>query len=435
MRRACSKCGFDNAEIGKPCPLCNGAETLFTAVQEEAGTIALGTFDQLVEPPSNHPAGHIYADRFEILSFLGRGGMGTVYRVFDRNEKREMALKILHGSIARETDGIHRFQREAQILAKIRHPSVPQIFHFGSHSGDFYYAGEWIEGRDLKTEMADKRVWDAIEAADLIASVADALHGAHSQGIVHRDVKPSNIMLGKDGAVYLLDFGIARGIGQDMSTITRTGIVVGTPEYMSPEHFEPRTIDARSDLYSLAVVLYEMLSGQLPFVGQTPIVVAMKHRTEMPVPPRTLRGTQIPSWLNRIVMRGLEKDPAKRFESMAEFALQLRKSRNRQGHLQKLGTGDWVTEDPQEPWTLEIEATSEKDGWENNMALQYENQHFKLAEIVKPGEKDTKRWKYLFVFWPPNEAFRKIVDYESDCLERKSVDDAKFSSKIKKLIG
>jgi serine/threonine protein kinase len=437
--RTCPACGFENAEIGKPCPLCGQSEvTTRAAPFEEASTLEL-------EPTLTGPArcprpptaiGRVFGDRYRADARLGAGGMGEVFRARDLVEERDVALKTLHPSDEDDADRNQRFKREISVLSKIHHPAVPRILGFGTHEGRLYFVSELVEGTNLKLEIQAHGAWDTAKAAALCATVADALASAHAVGVVHRDVKPSNIMLGTDGSVRLLDFGLARGVGIDMATLTRTGTIVGTPGYMSPEQFEGLSVDERTDIYSLGVVLFELLTARLPFLARTPMAVAIKHRTEPPPLPRTLRP-EVPAWLERIVLRCLEKDPAARFTSAAELACGLRPSRpGRPARSRRLPTGDHVLEDDSEStdWALVLGCPSEKTGWETGLALRFQERFFRLGRIDPPSP-ETPGWTYRFEVWPESEILRQFVDYEKDSAERAAVRERSLSSRLQRWIS
>jgi serine/threonine-protein kinase len=432
--RTCSSCGFENAEPGKSCPLCGASETF--AATQVAGEATL------VQAPGGRPAspettalGRVFGARYRVDALLGRGGMGEVYRVHDLTQGVDRALKILHPAIEDDPDRIERFRREIGILSKLRHPAIPRIHDWGADRAELYFVSDLVDGRDLKIVVQERGPWPAADAAALIAAVADALAAAHAQGIVHRDVKPNNVMIAADGAVRLLDFGLARGVGIDMSTLTRTGMIVGTPGYMSPEQFDGQ-VDERTDVYSLGVVLYEMTTGRLPFTGPTPIAVAMKHKTETPVPPRALRR-DLPAWLERIILRCLEKDPAGRFTSAAELAAELRRPRRGgRPRLRRLATGDAVVEDESESsdWALVLSSPEEKTGWTVGMALRYGGGYYRLEETL-PRAPGQESWTYRFSFWPAEQVFRRIVDYEQDAADRRAASERSLKGRLQRWIG
>lgn len=431
--RTCNQCGFDNAEVGKPCSLCGADETLATQVTDQLPTVR--AFAESPDDQPVHPDGQLYAERYRIASFVGKGGMGCVYRVVDTTDGSTRALKVLHPWIAREASGSERFKREIDILMRINHPSVPRICGYGKCGLELYYVADFIDGTDLRSVLERKKRLEPAAACVLTAAVADALSAAHAAGIIHRDVKPSNIMMDEQQNVHLVDFGVARGEGPGMETLTRTGMVMGTPEYMSPEHFDSHTVDERSDIYSLGVVLYEELTGSRPFVGNTPFAIALKHKSEPPPPPRTV-CRDVPGWLDRLVLKCLEKDPALRFGSMAEFAVELRKPRTARPEVHRHPHGDLIVEDPSglTRWPLEIKTNRPKTGWEIGMALTYREQHFKLLEIERPSGGPSS-WAFLFDYWPAHEVFRRHIDYEADCDTKSREEEQKIGTRLKKFIN
>ena len=269
--RTCDACGFENAEPGKPCALCGASEIVDAT--SDLSTIA--------SPATPTPAtagagaarveiGHVFGERYRVVSLLGSGGMGQVFRVLDQTSGQELALKVLRPLDGDEGDRVRRFQREIQILTRIRHPAVLRILDWGDSPVGLYFVTELVDGEDLKLAIRRRGPWPAAEAAALAATLADALAAAHAQSVVHRDVKPNNVMIARDGSVRLLDFGLARGAGIDLTTLTRTGTILGTPGYMSPEQFDAHGVDERSDVYSLGVVMFEVLTGTAALLGPDP---------------------------------------------------------------------------------------------------------------------------------------------------------------------
>lgn len=431
----CGSCGFDAVEDGKPCPLCGGSPAPSLTINLDAEATLRDMAPGPYRSADGHvrPVGSLYADRYRIERVIGRGGMGTVFHVTDTKNGEPRALKILHAAATSEAEGSGRFQREITILSKMNHPAVPRIYEWGVHDREMYFISELIDGEDLRMKLRRDGAFDPVDAASLAATIADALAIAHERRIVHRDVKPHNVMLARDGSVKLLDFGVARGIGIDMKTITATGMIVGTPEYMSPEQFSGVRVDGRCDIYSLGVVLFEMLTGKLPFVGDTPVTLAIKHQTEAAPPPRTLRG-DIPAWLDRIVLKCLEKEPAKRFHYAHELAAELRKVREGIRRSRTLATGDTVLEDETEidEWALVLSSAEEKRGWKPGMALQFEDRFYRLEQMTTES-KPEKRFVYRFCFWPSEEILRGFTDFEQHAAEEAVRREATLKSKFKKL--
>lgn len=270
--------------------------------------------------------GKTIAGRYEILQKLGEGGMGVVYKAMQTSVERIVALKILHPHMTVNEEAVKRFQREAKTTSKLRHINSIHIYDFGVEDNLSYLVMEYIEGESLDDVIRKSGPLDVPHFANIVRQVCYALAEAHDLGIVHRDLKPSNIYLSRkrDGAeeVKVLDFGIAKVVGeqQGMTRLTQTGMIIGTPQYMSPEQVEGMPLDHRSDIYSLGIIMYELLTGETPFQADTPFQLLMKHVKEKPVPPRKFRPNRaIPEAVEKIVLKALEKDPAKRFQSINEL--------------------------------------------------------------------------------------------------------------------
>jgi len=416
---SCKNCGFEFFQEGKACPACGSQEEALTVFQERKLTV------EITEPavtPSRAsggrysiPKGQLIGKRYQIQKLIGRGGMGSVYEVQDQQENRILALKILNLS-AVEDDSEQRFMREFEMLSKMNHPTVLKVYNWGRYEDQLYFVSEFISGRDLKSEIKTRGPWPAEEAAKLTAVVADALAVAHSMGIVHRDIKPHNIMIANDGSVRLLDFGVARKTGAGMETLTKTGMIVGTPEYMSPEQFGTHRVTERSDIYSLGVVLFELLTGQIPFGGETPIVIAMKVIQQPAVPPQSVRK-DIPEWIDRIVLKCMEKEPQNRYLSAAQLAEDLRKPYAKaRPTMRRLPNGDSVILDPNAKFCLILGTDKEKPYWSVSMALRFSEKFYKLQEILPAGAKGP-RWYYHFSKWPEEEILRGLIDYDQHVSE------------------
>jgi len=257
---------------------------------------------------------------FQVTEEVGRGGMGAVYRARQLSLGRDVAIKVLPPELARDAQTAARFQAEAQRMAQLQHPGIAQVYTVGEHDGQHYFAMQYLPGGSLQQRLARGPIGLA-QAVEIAAQVAEALDYAHSRGIIHRDIKPANIMFDGHGRAVVTDFGIAKAA--DGTMMTATGIALGTPAYMSPEQVKGNPIDGRADIYSLGVVLYEMVCGRPPFVGENPLSVAMKHLSEAPLPPRVMRAN-LPEWLESIILKALSKEPADRFGSAGEMAAALR---------------------------------------------------------------------------------------------------------------
>jgi eukaryotic-like serine/threonine-protein kinase len=261
--------------------------------------------------------------RYEIDSRLGEGGMATVFGGSDRVLGRKVAVKVLARQYARDRTSVERFRREAQAAAGLNHPNVVSVFDTGSDDGVHYIVMEHVEGRTLADIIREEGALPPARAAEIAVDVCRALSSAHEKGMVHRDVKPGNVLLTPDGGVKVADFGIARVASGE--PLTATGSVMGTASYLSPEQARGASIDARSDIYSLGCVLYEMLTGQTPFAGDTPVSIAYKHVEEQPTAP-TLVNPAVPEGLEAVVTKAMAKDPADRFQSATQMARDLREA-------------------------------------------------------------------------------------------------------------
>jgi serine/threonine-protein kinase len=259
--------------------------------------------------------GRTFDTRYVIERKLGSGGMADVYLAEDQELGRRVALKLLDDRHASDEQFVERFRREAQSAAGLNHPSIVSIFDRGYAEGTYYIAMEFLDGRTLKELLVKNGPTPVPIAIDYARQILGALSFAHRHGIVHRDIKPHNIVVGSDGRLKVTDFGIARS---GASQMTEAGSIVGTAQYLSPEQARGAPVDPRSDLYSLGIVLYEMLTGKVPFTGETPVEIAMKHLSQVPDPPSKLRPN-IPHDLDAIVMRALAKDPEQRYASAEEM--------------------------------------------------------------------------------------------------------------------
>ena len=264
---------------------------------------------------TNTMIGRTFDRRYVIERKLGSGGMADVYLAEDQELGRRVALKLLDERHASDEQFVERFRREAQSAAGLNHPSIVSIFDRGYAEGTYYIAMEFLDGRTLKELLVKNGPTPIPIAIDYARQILGALAFAHRNGIVHRDIKPHNIVVGGDGRLKVTDFGIARS---GASQMTEAGSIVGTAQYLSPEQARGAPVDPRSDLYSLGVVLYEMLTGKVPFTGETPVEIAMKHLSQVPEPPSELRS-DVPHDLDAVVMRALAKDPDQRYDSAEEM--------------------------------------------------------------------------------------------------------------------
>jgi beta-lactam-binding protein with PASTA domain/tRNA A-37 threonylcarbamoyl transferase component Bud32 len=258
--------------------------------------------------------------RYRMEALLGQGGMAQVYKGTDTVLGREVAIKILAPQYAKDQSFVDRFRREAQSAARLNHPNVVGVYDTGSDDGTHYIVMEFVEGRTLADFLSSGGSLLPERAVELASSVCIALSEAHKAGIVHRDIKPGNIMVTRNGEVKVMDFGIARAATAE--TVTATATVLGTASYLSPEQAQGKPVDARSDIYSLGIVLYEMLVGRVPFGGDSAVAVAYKHVQEPPEPPSRINPDISPS-LEAVVMRALAKNPDNRYQTAEEFCADL----------------------------------------------------------------------------------------------------------------
>src|ERR671910_2148928 len=253
--------------------------------------------------------------RYRVLNRLGSGGMADVYEAEDTQLGRRVALKLLYRRFAEDAEFVERFRREASSAAGLSHPNVVQVFDRGEWNGTYYIAMELLQGRNLKEVVRDHGALDPALAVDIVLQILRAARFAHQRGVIHRDIKPHNVIVDQEGRAKVTDFGIARAGASDM---TETGSIMGTAQYLSPEQAQGHPVDARADLYAVGVVLYELLCGVPPFDGDSPVTIALKQVSEEPVPPR-LRNPAVPPGLDAVVLRALRKDPADRYQDADQF--------------------------------------------------------------------------------------------------------------------
>ena len=266
-------------------------------------------------PQTNRVLGHVLADRYELGPVLGQGGMARVHQGLDRQLDREVAIKVLAPPFDRDGDFVERFRREARAAAGLSHPNIVAVFDSGSDGDTHFIVTELVKGETLADRLRRDGPMPPADAVAVVVDIARALAAAHARGLIHRDIKPGNVMLLPDGRVKVVDFGIARAAGSD--TLTHTGVVLGSTAYLSPEQAGGQPVDERADVYSLGCVLYEMLTGHVPFSADTPIATMYRHVNEDAPPPSTIAPVQ--PELEDVVLRCLEKEPKRRFASAAEL--------------------------------------------------------------------------------------------------------------------
>jgi serine/threonine-protein kinase len=265
----------------------------------------------------------IIDSRYRVVSRLGSGGMADVYLAEDQLLGRQVAVKLLHHHFAEDQEFVERFRREASSAARLSHPNIVGIFDRGEWNGTYYIAMEYVAGRSLKTIVREQGALPAATAIEIVIQILRAARFAHKRGVIHRDLKPHNVILDEEGRARVTDFGIARAGASDM---TMTGSIMGTAQYLSPEQAQGQAVTAASDVYSVGVILYELLTGVVPFEGETAVAIAFKHVSADPVPPSTLNPAVSQS-LDAILARALAKNPAERYAGADDFIIALERER------------------------------------------------------------------------------------------------------------
>jgi len=304
----CPNCQHENPADTRFCGHCG---TQITSIED----ISASQTKTAQTPAKEIDRGTVLASRYEIIELLGRGGMGNVYRVVDTKINEEIALKFLNPAIADEKM-IERFKNELKLARKISHKNICRMYDLGDVEGSPYITMEYVTGEDLRGMIKMTGQLSVGRAISIAKQMCEGLAEAHRLGVVHRDLKPRNIMIDKEGNARIMDFGIARSI--KVKGITRAGSIVGTPEYMSPEHVKGEKVDQRSDIYSLGIILFEMMTGQVPFEGDTSLSIALKHEKEIPPDPREFNA-QISKDLSHVILKCLEKDKDRRFQGAGEL--------------------------------------------------------------------------------------------------------------------
>ena len=321
--------------------------------------------------------GKLLGNRYEIIEKVGNGGMATVYRAEDKVLKRQVAVKVLKDEFTTDEEFIKRFEIEAQSAARLAHPNIVSIYDVGSEDNLYYIVMELIRGKTLKEIIVEERgplPWKW--SVNIAIQIASALEMAHKNNIIHRDIKPHNIIITEDGIAKVTDFGIAKAVSN--STITAFGTTLGSVHYFSPEHARGGYTDAKSDLYSLGVVMYEMVTGRVPFDADTPVSVALKHMQEEPEEPIEL-NPNLPSSVNKIIMKALKKDTTLRYQTASDMLVDLKKAL-------KDPSGDFVDDKEYDPTakTQKIDVNSYKDNEsKDNNNSRGTNKDGKLKRFIK----------------------------------------------------
>ena len=307
----CPKCQTENTTDSQFCKKCAAP------LPSSDNIVVTKTIETQTEELTT---GSTFANKYQIIEELGRGGMGRVYKALDTEVNEKVAIKLIKPEIAADKKTIERFRNELKFARKIRHKNVCQMFDLNKEEGYYYITMEYVAGEDLKGLIKKMGQLSAGQAISITKQICDGLEEAHKLGVVHRDLKPQNIMIDKEGDARIMDFGIARSL--EGKSITGAGVMIGTPDYMSPEQVDGKETDQRSDIYSLGIILYEMVTGQTPFEGDTPFTIGVKHKSEAPKPPKEL-NEQIPDNLNQVMLRCLEKDKDNRYQSTGELRSEL----------------------------------------------------------------------------------------------------------------
>jgi serine/threonine protein kinase/tetratricopeptide (TPR) repeat protein len=315
MAIKCPKCQAENPDTVKFCGEC-GTQIPSPKTSRPEVTETLQT------PVRELNTGSTFAGRYQVIEELGHGAMGKVYKVFDTRIKEKVALKLIKHEVASDKETIERFNNELRLARKIRQKNVCGMFDLGEAEGSYFITMEYVQGEDLKSMIRMAAGLTVGAVLSIGKQVCEGLIEAHSLGVVHRDLKPQNIMIDKGGNAKIMDFGIARSVRE--KGITGPSVLIGTPEYMSPEQAEAKEVDQQSDIYSLGIILYEMATGRVPFEGETALSIAMKHTGEIPKNPKQF-NPNIPDSLSGVILRCLEKDKAGRYQTAAELKSDLEK--------------------------------------------------------------------------------------------------------------
>jgi TolB-like protein/Flp pilus assembly protein TadD/predicted Ser/Thr protein kinase len=309
----CPKCLADNPETSHFCAECGAS----LHALERSPILATKT---LQTPLEELTSGSIFAGRYQIIEELGKGGMGHVYRALDKKLSEEVAIKLIRPEIAADKGTLGRFQNELKLARRISHRNVGRMYELMEEKGHHFISMEYVPGEDLRSFIRRSGQLTVSKAISISKQICEGLAEAHRQGVIHRDLKPSNIIIDREGNARIMDFGIARSV--KAKGITGTGVMIGTPEYMSPEQVEGKEADQRSDIYSFGIIIFEMLTGHVPFEGDTPLAVAVKQKTE-PAPDPKRWNSQISDDLSLFIHRCLEKSAERRYPNTEEMLAEL----------------------------------------------------------------------------------------------------------------
>ncbi len=313
----CPKCNTDNPDSNKFCRKCA------TPLTKIPGTLTSPPIEEEVHEKSalDFAPGQYFGKRYQIIEAIGRGGMGRVYKASDKELNRTVSLKMIKPELSSRPKIIERFKKEIKLASQITHENVCRIHDLGEVEGIRYISMQFIEGQNLHELIQTAKKLNVDTAINITEQICQALTASHKKGIIHRDLKPQNIMIDKKGNAYVMDFGIARSL--EAEEVTKPGLVIGTPHYMSPEQAEGEAVDIRSDIYSLGCILYEMLTGRPPFEANTSVALIHKHLKELPKPPSHL-NPQVSPFLEKVILKCMEKDPRKRYKGAEELLSTLR---------------------------------------------------------------------------------------------------------------
>jgi eukaryotic-like serine/threonine-protein kinase len=309
------------------CPHCSTANPDFAVSCKECSTPLLSLNDsdsetiQMVDPAAI-TLGSDFGTRYRIESLLGQGGMGRVYKAYDKDLDRTVAIKVVREGAIGQADALKRFKQELVLASKISHKNILRIHDMGEVGGVRFISMAYIDGKDLQHIIRENPKMPLDRVLKFSQQIAEALAAAHAEGVVHRDLKPQNLLIGNDDQVFVCDFGLAKSFEESAIGMTRTGAFLGTPRYMSPEQVEGKPADQRADLYAFGLILYEMVTGDVPFTGESTLKVMYQRIQEKPKNPKLINPA-LPNWLVRIIMRCLEKDPADRYQSAYEILADL----------------------------------------------------------------------------------------------------------------